>query len=479
MLPEWTVVGFSGHRKLAGPKAPADAIRSALDRLAAGHQPLAAVSSAASGADTLFVEEVARRHLPCLLILPFPRSRFQQDFNAADWQRVLPLIENASHVIEVSGEESAEQAYMEAGVMTVDRADVMMVVWDGKPAAGLGGTGDVVAYARKLEKPLLIINPDTGAMIEERLEQLSAKPLQADWNEDPREMVKKHYAELDAAAIRHAPKSRHLVLRIILFQLIAAAVGLTALAFENHESRSIINPLSTVVELILLGAAFFLTLQLRRKHQKWTENRISAEICRSYLATWDMRRRADHSPKISIQRCERLCRNLRLIRTLDQSPAPDLKSVRDRYLRERVEDQLKYFLDTSDAARAVQKILHRLAFWSTAAAAFLSLLLLTLLLLKNSDAAPVSVLAMLVPKYLSLLLPLASAALFSLMVTQDYSRRAVRYAEMAAMLKNAAQRLEMVQTWNSLARIAAETEETLLQEIVEWHSFRQFAGEPH
>jgi len=35
----------------------------------------------------------------------------------------------------------------------------------------------------------------------------------------------------------------------------------------------------------------------------------------------------------------------------------------------------------------------------------------------------------------------------------------------------------LVRTWNSLARITTETEEALLQEVVEWHSFRQFAGE--
>jgi hypothetical protein len=65
------------------------------------------------------------------------------------------------------------------------------------------------------------------------------------------------------------------------------------------------------------------------------------------------------------------------------------------------------------------------------------------------------------------------------MITQDYSRRAVRYGEMASMLEDAAKRLKVVRTWNGLARIAVQTEEALLREIVEWHSFRQFAGEPH
>lgn len=473
MLPEWTVVGFSGHRKLADPKIVADGILSALERLAANHSLLASVSSAASGADTLFVEEVARRNLPCLLILPFSKNRFQQDFSPADWQRILPAIEKATHVEEISGEESDEGAYMETGIQTVDRADVMIVVWNGKPAAGLGGTGDVVDYARKFGKPLFIIDPDTGKISEERLAQLPVKPLPANWKDNPRETVEKHFQELDEAAELHAPKSRHLVLRIILFQLAASAVGLTALTFENRESWSIINPLSSVVELVLLGIAFISALQHRRRHHEWMKSRIAAEICRSFLAMWDMRRRQDHFPKLSIPKFNRLCRNLRLIRTLDQTQTPPLEQIRDRYLNERVVNQIEYFHRKGGQAQAAYRKLKFSTFASTAAATLCSLL--TLIFPIVNVAGP----ALVVSKYLSLLLPLASTAFFLLIVTQDYSRRATRYAEMVLMLKDAKIRLESVKTWNGLARLATETEEQLIQEIVEWHSFRQFAGEPN
>ena len=469
MLPEWTVIGFSGHRKLADPKVAADAIRNVFDRLAANHSPLASLSSAASGADTLFVEEVSRRKFPCLLVLPFPKARFQQDFSPPDWLRILPLIEKATRVEEVVGEESAEGAYMETGILTADRADIMVVVWDGKPAAGLGGTGDVVAYIRELGKPLIIIDPNSGEIAEERLEQLPAKSLPAGWDENPREIVEKHFQELDKIAQLHAPKSRHLVLRIILFQLIASATGSIALAFEIHGGA---GQLLALTELILLGFAFGLSLQHRKKHQEWMKNRIAAEICRSFHAMWHARR-TDYSPKISIQGFDRLCRNLRLVRILDKTSPLPLETVRNRYLKERVEDQIAYFSRHSGKARLIYQKLKAFALFSTATATLLSLLALTFSFLNISG------LVLTVPKCLSLLLPLASAAIFSLLITQDYSRRAVRYGEMASMLEGAARRLKMARTWNSLARIATETEEELLQEVVEWHSFRQFAGEPH
>jgi hypothetical protein len=476
MLPEWTVIGFSGHRKLADPKAVADGIRNALERLADHHGPLAAVSSAASGADTLFVEEVARRNLPYLLILPFSKSRFQQDFSPNEWQRVLPLIEKATHVEEVSGEESKEGAYMETGILTADRADAMIAVWDGKSAAGFGGTGDVVDYIRDLGKPLIIVDPATGQISEERLGQLPAKSVKAGWNQNPRQSVEQHFEELDEAAQLHAPQSRDLILRIIVLQLFSSAIGSVASPF-GIQGRW--DQLLTLIQLVLLGCAFVSSLQHRKKHQKWMKNRIAAEICRSFLATWHMRWRPEHSPKISIQGFDRLCGNLWLIRVLDKTPPLPLETVRDQYLKERVENQIAYFSLHSSQARRIYQKFKVFALFGTATATFLSLLVFAFSVLADFGVGSrISGPDLTVPKFLSSVLPLASAAIFSLMITQDYSRRSVRYHEMVSMLNETARRLKLVRTWNSLARIITETEEALLQEIVEWHSFRQFVGEP-
>ncbi len=477
MLPEWTVVGFSGHRKLADEKVVADGIRNAFNRLIANYVPLATVSSAACGSDTLFVEEAARRSLPYLLILPFSKTRFRQDFNPAEWQRILPFIENATHVEEVSGEESNEGAYMETGILTADKADVLIVVWDGKPAAGFGGTGDVVNYVRELGKPLIIIDPMSGNISEERMAQLPAKSVRACWNQSPRQSVEEHFRQLDEAAQLHAPQSRDLILRIIVLQLSASAIGSIVSAF-GIQGRW--DQLLTLIEFALLGFAFILSLQHRKRHQKWMKNRIAAEICRSFFATWCLRWRADHSPKISIQGFDRLCRNLWLIRILDKSPPLPLETVRDQYLKERVENQIAYFSLHSGKARRINQKLKAFALFSTATATFFSLLVFVFSVLTDFGVGShVPNTTLTIPKCLSLLLPLASAAIFSLMITQDYSRRSVRYQEMVSLLEDTARHLKLVRTWSGLARITIETEEALLQEIVEWHAFRQFAGEPN
>ncbi|HXE42345.1 MAG TPA: hypothetical protein VN516_04905, partial [Candidatus Baltobacteraceae bacterium] len=227
------------------------------------------------------------------------------------------------------------------------------------------------------------------------------------------------------------------------------------------------------------GIVFVLLLQHRKKHHEWVKNRMSAEISRSFLATWDMRRRTNNFPKISPPEFNHLFRNLRLVWTFDKTPMPSLESVQQDYLNERLGKQFNYFSKKSAEAGLIYKTLKMLALFSAATATLLAMLVLTLLLLQDTNTATISDTAIRFSKCFSLLLPLAGAAIFSLLITQDYSRRAVRYAEMALMLEDAMKRLKLVRTWNSLARIAAETEEALLQEVVEWHSFRQFAGEPH
>jgi hypothetical protein len=476
MLPKLVVVGFSGHRNLIDPKVVADAMRKVFDQLTSNHSQLATVSSAASGSDTLFIEESARRHLPFFLIFPFPQEQFQRDFSPSDWHRILPLIGRAMHVEEIEGVESAIEAYMETGVLTADRADVMVVVWDGKPAAGFGGTGDVVEYSRELKKPLIIIDPNSGGIAQERMEHFPAQSITAVWNEDPRETVNQHFMELDKKAQLHAPRSRDLILWIILIQLTASVIGSIATAFGIGGKG---NQALTFFQLILLGSAFFLSFQHRKKHQQWMENRIAAEICRSFLATWHIRC-MNYCPPISIKGFTGLCKDLRLIRLMDKTLQLPLESVRGQYLKERVENQIAYFSHYSSESRLICKNLKTVASYSTAAAAILSLLVLTFSVLRDFVVVPyVPSLVLEIPKFLSLLLPLASAGIFSVISTHDYSRRAIRYGEMASLLENAAKRLKMVRTWNSLARVATEVEEELLQEIVEWHSFRRFVGGLH
>lgn len=53
--------------------------------------------------------------------------------------------------------EPSEEAFYAAGKAVVDACDWLIAVWDGEPARGLGGSADVVAYARNRGKVVHVI----------------------------------------------------------------------------------------------------------------------------------------------------------------------------------------------------------------------------------------------------------------------------------------------------------------------------------
>lgn len=155
------VVGFTGHRRLKDEKALAQVLREVIASLQrdAGRE-LVGRSSIASGADTLFAEACLASNMKWIALLPFPEAEFKKDFADADWKRARALLDRAER-IEISSETAERpRSYLDCGLATVDGADLMVAVWDGKPPRGLGGTAQIVEHARSVQKPLLLISPD-------------------------------------------------------------------------------------------------------------------------------------------------------------------------------------------------------------------------------------------------------------------------------------------------------------------------------
>jgi SMODS and SLOG-associating 2TM effector domain 1 len=278
-----------------------------------------------------------------------------------------------------------------------------------------------------------------------------------------------HFRELDQVASSRAPRARHLLERIVLLQLIASAAGLTVLSLEIHGPLALAE---SIVEMCLLGVAFFLTWRHHRAHQQWMKTRIEAEICRSFLAVWPLRQRLERLPRVAIQGFDRLMRNLRLMQLLDPAEG-DFESARKAYLDARVQTQIDYYSSHGESARKTDRRFSRAALIMTGAATVMSVAHVALSLGGVEMPWDKAV------GTLTLVLPLVGTALVSLILSQEHSRRAHRYQEMTAILKASADRLKAVRTWRGLAEIATETEQQLLNEAVEWQSFIRFASEPH
>jgi hypothetical protein len=99
------------------------------------------------GADQLFAAHVLAAGGILEAILPcedYANSLATDDGRA----RFSELRQAAETVITLSYPKPSEQAFLAAGQMLVERCDHLFAIWDGQPARGLGGTADIVAYAR-------------------------------------------------------------------------------------------------------------------------------------------------------------------------------------------------------------------------------------------------------------------------------------------------------------------------------------------
>jgi hypothetical protein len=162
-------IGVTGHRDLGDPVTVARAVDGVLDDLLAGHGDevtLLVVSSLADGADRLVVERVlARPDSSLVAILPLATDDYVADFAAGSSADFLSWLEWADR-IDVTGPDgtgSRESAYEAAGRAVVDACDVLLALWDGEGSRGQGGTAEIVDYARRSGKHVVVV-PVTRAV---------------------------------------------------------------------------------------------------------------------------------------------------------------------------------------------------------------------------------------------------------------------------------------------------------------------------
>jgi hypothetical protein len=124
------------------------------------------ISPLAKGADRIVVEAVLERSRAQLkVIAPFAKADYESDFTepgdleqfrelwnkasekhelGADYGEVLP---SDTEIERHRKQNLRNEGYFRVGRETVDACEFLIAIWNGQPAAGKGGTGDVVAYA--------------------------------------------------------------------------------------------------------------------------------------------------------------------------------------------------------------------------------------------------------------------------------------------------------------------------------------------
>lgn len=187
-------VGVTGHRRLAQDqiddlrervrlalRAITEAATRIKDDQSSGYSVdpplLRVISPIAEGGDRLVAAEGIQAGYELQCPLPFFREEYSNDFASEESKRAFNgLLEHASAVFELdgernrSGDNSRESlAYQTVGRVMLTQCDLLIAIWDGEPANGVGGTAQMVAEAASQEIPIIWLQPGKPGMVRLRL----------------------------------------------------------------------------------------------------------------------------------------------------------------------------------------------------------------------------------------------------------------------------------------------------------------------
>jgi len=148
-------IGVTGHRSI--PQELHAHVLEGLRAALCGHDgSLEALSSLAVGADQLFADMALAHGAELTAVIP--SGDYEAGFaDEAELERYRALKARAAREVRLDFPHATDEAYYAAGAYIADHCDRLLAVWDGRPARGLGGTGDIVTYARSLGRPVTVI----------------------------------------------------------------------------------------------------------------------------------------------------------------------------------------------------------------------------------------------------------------------------------------------------------------------------------
>ncbi len=505
-LVSYWVVGFSGSRHLERSDVVRAELRRALQNLqelAAGQ--LVAISSAALGADLLFIQETASLGIPWIAVLPFPAEAFfnEKDFpdagerdiareslsRASDWETVrIPQLPE-----DIRDSTWRHTAFADAGFRCVDEADVFIAAFHetaegGKP----GGTSEVVAHARARKRPLLIIDPQTLQVRHDNWPTALRDPLTDELrllgSDPPGAKEQKKCPTKDAivlagwrngfarAARKHVPGikwgSTAVVVLHALATIITAAIFLLIIPLslgQQEARRAWIAVLEDSTFLfVLAGFGFLVWVSWKKPQTRAANYRFAAEIGRSVLAVWSIPGAALQIMRSAPRRFAHFTRSLLLHHRLDPNrrrevpgtplSEQNIKELGFTYVKNRVEPQIEYYSRKHQTSRRAAKVLE------IGGILFSAVAVLTAGFLVFGVAKELTYLW----AFAKLAAATAAPLTLSMLVIHEVKRREVRYHEMQHMLTEYARRIHQARSLSTLRDLVIDAEHLFISETYEW-----------
>ena len=477
------------------------------------------MSSLAEGADRLVTELVLGTPESRLEVaLPVPAQDYRQDFSDPDSRKQFDeLLGQASEKWTVPVSANRDEAYERAGYYVVDRSDVVIALWDGKPARGRGGTGAIVGYARERQVPLVwvktadsptvitqfdtpkagvlreaarklhnynadVIRPATfarqAAQQQDRLKPEVAVNSTADpWvlsMNSSAEWLVPYFVRADVLALRLQRRFR--TLSAAMFLMAAASVTVVAIQVSFFPT---LNWLA-VFEVLLLLCLLAILLMSRNwhLHDRWISYRFLAERLRSayfltLVGTGDRRSVSARLAYLSDSTeawIERALAEVITRRPRTTIRPPDLAYLRAYLLTKWIDGQIDYHRKT---ARLHHKWETRLLY-STGALFGLTLVAAIAHMLGIADHGSHRSNWALLLIVLSISIPAIGAALHGISTQRQFRRHAQRYLRMVDLLSQLRQQLKQAESLEQLREAAAETERIMREENSDWFGVMRF-----
>ena len=148
-------IGISGHQSRPGIDWAwaAARIREVLEARAPVKR---AFTSLAIGSDQIFAREALALGIPVTVVIPMPD--YERCFSAEEVQGYRDLLGRCER-LQLDGAGSDEKAFFQAGRQVAENCDLLVAVWDGKAAAGYGGTADIVGHCLDSGRSVVHIDP--------------------------------------------------------------------------------------------------------------------------------------------------------------------------------------------------------------------------------------------------------------------------------------------------------------------------------
>ena len=159
-------IGITGHRRLGELEKMMAGVDSAVTRILTRFpdSDFRILSALAEGTDQILAKRLLSIPDSALWVpLPLPKEEYLKDFRTTQTrEEFLSLLGKAERIISMPQMEKKEEAYLAAGKYIIENSDLLLAVWDGKPARGKGGTADIVGLARRRGLPIAWIHVDNS-----------------------------------------------------------------------------------------------------------------------------------------------------------------------------------------------------------------------------------------------------------------------------------------------------------------------------